>query len=613
MIVNDPDQVEKRLAQMEQRLKQLEYSLRTADVHIAALENSIIFRVLRRVGRPLLDAKARAAKWLKHSPFHSWYYRFFPAIHSSYASWIQRESAEPLPAPAGSPCFSILMRVSQPRRDWLEDAITSLRVQTYAFWELRICYDPASVPWLVDYLAEVQRSDDRIQTIPLPQHGGISAALNQAATVASGDYLLVLHDADRFAPDALHWLAAAQPAEILYADEDRLDDAGHRIEPIFKPDWSPDLLLSCMYMGRMMAVSRSAWQQSGGFRSECDGAQDYDLALRITDRPVTVRHLPRVLYHRRKRKEAAGTDSVGELGNVERRALEEALRRRGTAGLVEEGPRPNVYQVRWRPGGSTLASLIVCSRSPRLLNRCLQSVADRTAYPAREVIVVQHLGPEDSALQHVIDRHAAKRVPYAGAFHFALMNDLGAQAAAGGVLVFLNDDTEPLDDSWLERLVGQLERADVGVVGARLLYPSGTLQHAGIAVGIGDGCGHIGRGAFTARYWPWLELTRDVAAVTGACLAIRSSLFRELGGFADEFPANYNDTDLCLRVREAGYRVIYDTAIVLRHYEGKTRHGAVTLRERENWYRRWASLIDAGDPFYSPHLTREREDLSLRA
>lgn len=602
-MANEPDPLEKRLAQVEQRLKQLENNLRIADAHIAALEDSVVFRILRRAGRPFLDAKAYAARWLSRSPFRSLQARFFSPVQRSDATWIEPVFTQPLPALDTSPRFSILMQVSQPRREWFEDAIASIRTQTYPFWELCICYDPSS-PGRGEYLTAVERSDQRIHTVQAPPDGDVSAAWNQAATISTGDYLLVLHDSDRLAADALFRLAAAGPAEIVYTDEDRLDDAGRHIDPVFKPDWSPDLLLSCMYIGHLMAVSRLAWEQSGGFRGGYDGAEDYDLALRVTDRAVTVKHVPRVLYHRRD------PEPLG--AKAGRRALEDALLRRGMSGQVEAGPRADVYRVRWNPRRSTLASLIVCSRSPRLLKQCLQSVAARTTYPNREIIVVQHLGHEDSALQREIDRHAAKRVPYTGAFHFSRMNNLGAEAAAGSVLVFLNDDTEPLDDSWLERLVGQLERPDVGVVGARLLYPLGTLQHAGVAVGIGDGCGHIGRGAFSARYWPWLELTREVAAVTGACLAIRSSLFRELGGFADEFPANYNDTDLCLRVWAAGYRVIYDPAIVLKHYEGKTRHGTVTLEERETWYQRWASVIDAGDPFYSPHLTREREDLSLR-
>ncbi|MDR3702235.1 MAG: glycosyltransferase [Candidatus Sulfopaludibacter sp.] len=611
--MTSPGPVEKRLAELEQRVKQLEYCQRTADAHIAALENSIIFRILRRAGRPLLDAKTRAGRWLKQSPFRKWYSWFVPSDQSSYLSWMKHEAAEALPPLAATPTFSILMSVREPRREWLEEAIGSVRNQPYRHWNLCICRDAASEPWVTEYLAGLAGSDERIRTVGGPWDAGISTALNRAAALAGGDYLLVLGDCDRLAANVLHWLAAVQPAEILYGDEDRLDDQGCRVEPIFKPGWSPDLLLSCMYFGRTMTVARSAWEQAGGLRPEYDQAHDYDLALRITDRPVTVRHLPRVLYHGREGQgSAAGLPGSLASAAAGRRALEDALRRRGVTGQVEDGPRPNALRVRWKPCGLTLASLIICSRSPRLLNRCLHSVAARTAYPNREIIVIQHLGPHDAAMERVIDSHGATRIPYSGPFHFSRMNNLAAQAARGSVLVFLNDDTEPLDESWLGRLVGQVERAEIGTVGVRLLYPSGTVQHAGIAVGVGDGCGHIGRGAFSARYWPWLELTRDVSAVTGACLAIRTALFNELGGFADEFPTNYNDTDLCLRVRKAGYRVMFDSSVVLRHYEGKTRHSTVTLRDRENWYSRWSGLIDAGDPFYSPHLTREREDLSLR-
>jgi len=241
-------------------------------------------------------------------------------------------------------------------------------------------------------------------------------------------------------------------------------------------------------------------------------------------------------------------------------------------------------------------------------------MAQQTSYPLREVIVVQHLDGNPGALQAVISRYRAERVAYSGRFHFSRMNNLGAGAAKGTILVFLNDDTELLDSSWLERLVAQVERPDVGIAGARLLYPSGTLQHGGVAIGVGVGCAHIGRNTSTAApHWPWLDLTRDVSAVTGACLAIRTSVFHELGGFAEAFPANYNDIDLCLRARDAGFRVIYEAGAVLRHHECQSRRGVVTFAERNLWYDRWAANIRAGDPFYSPNLSRQHEDLSLRS
>jgi GT2 family glycosyltransferase len=192
------------------------------------------------------------------------------------------------------------------------------------------------------------------------------------------------------------------------------------------------------------------------------------------------------------------------------------------------------------------------------------------------------------------------------------MNNLGAEAARGEVLVFLNDDTEPLDRTWLERLVGQMERPGAGVAGAKLLYPSGTLQHGGVAVGVGYGCSHPGRNmAGAPPHWPWLDLSREVTAVTGACLAIRADLFRELSGFPEEFPVNFNDIDLCLRVRAAGRRVTYESGAILRHYECQSRRGVVTAAEYELFARRWGRQFKAGDPFYNPNLTVQNEDFSL--
>jgi O-antigen biosynthesis protein len=603
--VSDRDHLEARLARLEHRLRQFEYNQRMMNIHITSLENSIIFRILRRVGQPLLNAKGWATQRVMRARFSGMYLRLFPPDPRPYTSWMEHEAAEELPKLTALPRFTILLPIYKPRREWLEEAIASVRGQSYPSWELRICRSSYSEPWLADCLTAAVASDPRISIACTTGEFSISRALNQAAAEGTGSYLLALDPNDRLSPGALHWLATATPADLIYSDEDRLDDEGHRVAPIFKPDWSPDLLLSCMYVGQVMAVSRDVWEQAGRFQCEQGGAHDYDMVLRITDQPVTVRHVPRVLYHRRRSVMDSHTNAAG------RRALEDALHRRGALAAIESGPRPGTYLVRWKPHGTPVASLIICSRSPRLLTKCLRAVAERTSYPNREVIVVQHLGNEDAALQAVIKRHGARCLPYAGPFHFSRMNNMAGQIATGGVLVFINDDIQPLESSWLERLLGQLERPDVGIVGARLLYPSGLVQHAGVAVGISDGCGHIGRGVIAAPSWPWLALTRDVAAVTGACLAIRAALFRDLGGFADEFPVNYNDTDLCLRIRAAGYRVVYEAGALLRHYECQTRRGVVSFEERERWYNRWHDVIDAGDPFYSPHLTHDREDLSL--
>jgi GT2 family glycosyltransferase len=246
------------------------------------------------------------------------------------------------------------------------------------------------------------------------------------------------------------------------------------------------------------------------------------------------------------------------------------------------------------------------------LKNCLHAIDSLTAYPVRETVVVQHKTGDDTGMEKLLARSHCVRVVHAGPFDFASMNNRGAQAANGEVLVFLNDDVEPLSADWLKELLAQVQRPEVGVVGAKLLYPSGAIQHAGMAVGIMDGAGHPQRGTLGQGFWPWASVTRNVAAVTGACLAIRRRVFEELTGFDPLFPVNYNDVDLCLRARQAGYDVICETSAVLRHLESKTRVQGVTWQERELFHDRWASVLEQGDPFYNPNLTRRKEDCSLR-
>ena len=254
---------------------------------------------------------------------------------------------------------------------------------------------------------------------------------------------------------------------------------------------------------------------------------------------------------------------------------------------------------------------MICSRNAGLLRQCLRSIESLTAYPVRETVVVQHKTGDDAAMERLLARSHCIRVTHAGPFDFASMNNRGAQAANGEVLVFLNDDVEPLSADWLKELLAQLQRPEVGVVGAKLLYPSGAIQHAGIALGLMDGAGHPDRGGFGQGFWKWSAATRNVSAVTGACLAIRRRVFDELRGFDTCFPVNYNDVDLCLRARQAGYQVICETASLLRHQESKTRVQGVSWQERELFHERWGKLIEQGDPYYSPHLTRLKEDCSL--
>lgn len=595
------------------RLERLERDLQEADRLLLQVDNSLLFRLARMPGRFLRDWRGRLGQALLHSPFHPLYLKLAPpAADDAYAAWAARTVAVP-PHISHRPFISVLMPVHDPPREWLQAAVDSVLAQSYPHWELCICDDASRDPWVREYLAARCASDRRVRFVRSDESRGISGATNLAGALAAGDYIGFLDQDDLLAPGALAWVAAAlqDEADLVYTDEDRLDADGRRVAPIFKPGWSPDLLLSCMYMGHFLVARRAAVERAGWLRGAFDGSQDYDLALRIADQGGAVRHVPHVLYHWRghagSTASRAGAKSYTQRAG--REALREALARRGIAAAVGDAPVPNAYRVRRKASGAP-ASIVICSRKAGLLARCLRGIERRTAYREREIVVVEHLAGKQARLERVASQYGCTRVPYTGPFDFASMNNLGAAHARGGVLVFLNDDVTPLDPGWLEALVAQAERAEVGAVGARLLYPSGAIQHAGLAVGIMNGVGHPQRDTFGAGCWPWWNLTRNVAAVTGACLAIRKAVFAELGGFDTRFPVNYNDADLCLRARAAGYEVIYEAAAVLRHDECRTRRPGVGWAERASWGRRWGGWIDS---YYSPHLTLASEDASLRA
>jgi GT2 family glycosyltransferase len=589
---------------LRHRIERQEKAIRRLEERLLAIENSRFFRLLRWPGRFLLGWKIRLGQVLLRSPLHPLYLKLAQPKSSEelYRQWIAREQPS-----AGElrrqPLISIVMPVHDPPRPWLEAAVDSVRNQSYERWQLCVCNDASREPWVTAYFRAL--SDPRITFIDSPERLGISGAANRAGQLARGEYVGFLDHDDVLAPFALHAVVEAlqgADADLIYSDEDRLDEKGNRVEPIFKPGWSPDLLLSCMYMSHFLVARRAALDRIGWLRGEYDGSHDYDLALRLTDGPTVVRHIPRVLYHWRRHAGSTAADAKAKpyTHAAGKLALEDAVRRRGWNVSVEDGSLPNTYRVRRLVAGSSKVTIVICTRSPRLAKRVVRAVGRTTAYPNYEILLVEH-GVQTGL--------TVARVPYSGPFNFAAMNNLGAGKASGDILVFLNDDVEPLDAGWLTALVAHAERPDVGIVGARLLYPSGAIQHAGMAVGIMEGAGHPHRDTFASAWWHWLPFTRNVAAVTGACLAIRRTVFDELGGFNEAFPVNYNDADLCLRARAAGYEVIYEPGAVLRHEECRTRTRGIRLDEIDLWEERWG---DWSDPFYSPHLTPTREDASLR-
>jgi GT2 family glycosyltransferase len=274
---------------------------------------------------------------------------------------------------------------------------------------------------------------------------------------------------------------------------------------------------------------------------------------------------------------------------------------------------PNTFRVDLANSLEVSVSIVIPTRSAALLERCLGELRRKTRHARYELVVVHHLrnDAEDERIGAVATAHEARVLRYAGPFHFSKMCNEAAQVGSGEVLLFLNDDVEPVNEDWLGRLCGVLAREGVGVAGARLKYPEGSIQHVGMVLGMSDGVGHLGRHLRGSSYWPWIDFSREVSAVTGACLAVRRTLFEQLGGFDAEFPLNYNDVDLCLRAREAGYRVVLENGAELIHREAVTRQGGTNAEERLLFYRRWGHVLEAGDEYFTPHLRLDVEDLSL--
>lgn len=385
---------------------------------------------------------------------------------------------------------------------------------------------------------------------------------------ARGEFILVLHPRDRLSPHALHNYAQAHgrdpDAALLYSDEDHIDSSGNRTDPCFKPGWSPELLRSASYLGRSILYRRDLFLKHQG------APTSWDPSLRV-------HHVPRVLYHR-----------------SDKAALPPAIR--------------HAYQA---PAEARI-SLIICSRHTLQVKECLEAVK-ATGSVAAEILVVHHLqSGTGKAMQRLVEQFGGTWIPYRGAFDFAHMNNLAASRSTAPYLLFMNDDVVLHQPGWDQGIAATLARPEIGVAGAILQYPDGAVQHAGVVVGMGDAAGHCGRFQKTSELWPWLWMSRDVSAVTGAMLGIRSDLFRQMGGFDEAFPINYNDVDLCLRVRKAGLGVLCLNLGKIVHRESQTRIAGTRHPEREALYQRWAPVLSQPDEFYSRHLApTERIALNL--
>lgn len=516
------------------------------------------------------------------------------------------------------PRISIIMPANDADEQWLRKSIESVLAQIYPRWELCVASDLHANANVENILREYASRDERIKLKYAQKHEGIATASNEALTIASGDLAGFLNCDDELTPDACLEVVKAvnndPEIDFLYSDEDRIDEDGKRVSVFFKPDWSPDTHLSMNYVTHFSVVRMRLLREVGGFREGFDGSHDYDLLLRITEKAERIHHIPKPLYSWRKaaRPGSFESEAKARAHDAGKRAIIDALRRRGVEGEVEDALFPNStrYRVRYRIQGKPLITILIPTRNRAdLLSRCLQSVR-RSTYLNYEVIVIGHQTEDGRAKSHLRDSEHCKVIAYQGEFNYSRMNNLGASRADGDHLLFLNDDTEVISPSWMEAMLEHSQRPEVGAVGSRLIHPAGYILHAGDMVGVGGIASHAfyGLPEGSLGYFDLAHVIRNCSSVTAACMMVRRNTFNQLKGFDERFRVDYSDVDFCLRARAMGYRVVYTPYAVLHHAEGATRRALGVTRplDREEFVRRWYQLLHEGDPYYNPNLDKSK-------
>jgi GT2 family glycosyltransferase len=532
------------------------------------------------------------------------------------------------------PLISVIMPVFDPEIGVLAAAIESIKRQIYQHWELCIADDASTKSDVRPFLETIAASDPRVKLTFRERNGRISACSNSALALATGKWCALLDHDDALSENALALIALEigqyPEAGLIYSDQDSVDRAGVRSNPFFKTDWDPMLFLGQNFINHLGVYKTSLLREIGGFREGYDGSQDYDLALRCIERlPADqIRHIPRILYHWRMVPGSVATSGKEKpyAKDAARRAIADHLVRSGVEGRVEPCPESDdshrvIYEV---PKPEPLVSILMPTRDKvAVLRRCLTSLLERTDYPRMELIIVDNrsIDPETLNFLHELTKQKRVRVLRdSGEFNFSRLNNFAAGHAHGEIIAFLNNDLEIIDGGWLREMVSLASRPEIGGVGARLLSSEGTLQHGGVILGFGGVAGHAyyhqprGHPGFWNRAW----LQHNCSAVTAACMVMRKQAFDEIGGFDEiNLSVNFNDVDLCLRLRQRGLQIIWTPYAELIHHESSTRgrlptleKAAQLLQEAAYMQKRWGLEL-LNDPFYSPNLSLQLPGFEL--
>lgn len=511
------------------------------------------------------------------------------------------------------PVISIVMPTYNTKEQWLRKAIESVQNQIYPFWELCICDDNSSQEHVWKILQEYAKQDKRIKITRLFENKGISGATNEAINLATGEYIGFLDHDDELTIDALYEVVNVinqKDVDLIYSDEDKLSLDETFIEPFFKPDWSPDYILSTNYICHFAVYRKTLGDEIGWLRSGFDGAQDYDLVLRFSEKTSKIHHIPKVLYHWRKipGSTAERFDSKSYAKDAGLRALKDMLIRRGINGSVINAEIPGHYRVIREITEMPLVSIIIPTKDKvDLLKNCIESIKTKTDYPNYEIIIVDNGSTEKRTLDYLDSLQNETVLKYPGPFNYSKINNYAVQHAKGDYVLFLNNDTEVIEKKWLTAMLEHAQRREVGAVGAKLLYTDGRIQHAGVILGIGGVANHafLGYERYADGYFGMLKDIRNYAAVTAACMLMRKEVFFECGGFNEEnLAVAFNDVDLCLKLVSKGYLCVWTPYALLYHHESASRERIVDPDEVQYMLKTWKNWLE-NDPYYNPNLSKD--------
>lgn len=571
------------------------------------------------------------------------YRKLFRKINiGGYQAWIKKHEAteqfssndiaQRIANLTATPLISIVCPVYNTKPAWLTACVESVKNQSYTHWELILIDDASPNQGHFDTLACYSDSDTRIQVNYLDENKHISAATNVGIQKANGEYVLFLDHDDELSPHALleicRVISANPSAKIIYSDEDLMSEGGERIAPHFKSDWNIELLRAHNYITHLCCYEMALLKSLGGMRLGYEGAQDYDLILRASAvvQAYDIHHISKVLYHWRmvEGSTASSSDAKTYATEAGLKALQDYISTSGLAANAVHSSRSNFYTVKYSlPNKLPKISIVIPTRDGMdVLRPCIESLIALTDYENYEVIVLDNGSKQKETLNYLnklSERSNFQIVRDEGEFNYSRINNSAVTHSSGEIICLLNNDVKIIEKNWLSEMASIAIRKEVGCVGAKLLYPDGTLQHAGVILGLGGYAAHSHRGLAgnAPGYFCRAQVRQRLSAVTGACLLIRRDVFDEAGGLDESFQVAYNDVDFCLRVQDLGYQNIYTPFASLIHHESKTRGDDKNPDEIQRFDQekallltRWGHVIQ-NDPFYNINLTRSREDFSI--